>query len=91
MVGDLHFPLLRAEQGLRYLCHGVPLGQLAVQEVARARLLHDVWPREARHFAEAVVAEDDGAVLHPGISYHELLICGEADRREKKRKVLIVE
>lgn len=78
---DLHFPLLRAQKGLRYLRNGVPLGQLSVQEVARARLLHDVRPREARHLAEAVVAEDDGAVLHPGIGYDKLFICGGGKNR----------
>lgn len=75
VVGDLHLALLGAQQRLGHLGHGVPAGALAVQEVAGARLLHDVRPGEARHLAEAVVAVDDGTVLHAGISDDELLIC----------------
>lgn len=75
MVGDLHLALLGAQQRLGHLGHGVPVGELAVQEVAGARLLHDVRPGEARHLAEAVITVDDSAVLHPGIGYDEFLIC----------------
>lgn len=75
VVGDLHLALLRAQQRLGHLGHGVPVGELAVQEVTGARLLHDIWPGEAGHLAEAIVTVDDSAVLHPGIGYDELLIC----------------
>lgn len=75
VVGDLHLALLRAQQRLGHLGDGVPVGELAVQEVTGARLLHDIWPGEAGHLAEAVVAVDDSAVLHPGIGYDEFLIC----------------
>lgn len=58
----------------------MPVGELAVQEVTGARLLHDIWPGEAGHLAEAVVTVDDSAVLHPGIGYDEFLICGEGEK-----------
>lgn len=74
VVGDLHLSFLGAQKRLSHLGHRVPAGELAVQEVARARLLHDVRPGEARHLAEAVVAVDDRTVLHAGIGYDEFLI-----------------
>lgn len=79
VVGDLHLALLRAQQRLGHLGHRVSVGELAVQEVAGARLLHDVRPGEARHLAEAVVTVDDSTVLHAGIGYDEFLICGEVN------------
>lgn len=85
VVGDLHLPLLRAQQGLGYLGYSMARGKLAVEEVTRARLLHDVRPREARHLAERIVAKDDGAVLHTCVCYHKLLICGwrETDGKDE--------
>lgn len=74
VVGDLHLLLLRAQQGLGELGDGVALGELAVQEVTGAGLLHDVHPREARHLTEAVIAVDDGTVGHPGVCYDEFLV-----------------
>lgn len=76
VVGDLHFALLRAQQCLGHLGHRMPVGELAVQEVTSARLLHDVRPGEARHLTEAVITVDNSAVLHAGIGYDEFLICG---------------
>lgn len=81
VVGDLHLALLWAQQRLGHLGHRVPAGELAVQEVAGARLLHDVRPGEARHFAEAVITVDNSTVLHPGISYDEFLICEGVEER----------
>lgn len=75
VVGDLHLALLGAVHCLRHLADGLAVGQVAVEEVAGARLLHDVWPGEARHLAEAVVAVDDCTVLHPGVGDHKLPIC----------------
>lgn len=69
---DLHSPLLRPEEGLRHLGDGQTLGVGSVQEVARARLLHDLGTRVAAHVAEAIVAEDDGAVLDPRVGDDEL-------------------
>lgn len=74
VVGDLHLALLRPQQRLGHLGHRVPGGELAVEEVARARLLHDVRPGEACHLAEAVVTVDDSAILHAGIGDDEFLI-----------------
>lgn len=86
VVGDLHLALLWAQQRLGHLGHRVPAGELAVQEVTGARLLHDVRPGEARHLAEAVVTVDDSAVLHAGIGYDEFLVCGglgvEGEKKE---------
>lgn len=73
---DLHSPLLRPEQGLRHLGDGQSLGVGSVQEVTRAWLLHDLSTRVTTQVAEAIVAEDDGAVLHPCIGYDELATCG---------------
>lgn len=74
MVGDLHLALLRAQQSLGHLGHGMPTGELAVQEVTSARLLHDVRPGKARHLAKAIITVDDSAVLHTGIGYDEFLV-----------------
>lgn len=84
VVGDLHLALLRAQQRLGHLGHRVPAGELAVQEVASARLLHDVRPGEARHLAEGVITVDNSAVLRPSIGYDEFLICEGGKRREKR-------
>lgn len=81
VVGDLHLAFLRAQKRLGHLGHSVPIGELAVQEVTSARLLHDVWPGEAGHLAEAIVAVDNSTVLHPGIGYDEFLICGEGEKQ----------
>lgn len=82
VVGDLHLALLRAQQRLGHLGHRVPAGELAVQEVAGARLLHDVRPGEACHLAEAVITVDDSAVLHPSIGYDEFLICEGVEEKD---------
>ena len=84
MVGDLHLALLGAQQRLGHLGHGMPVGELAVQEVASARLLHDVRPGEACHLTEAVITVDNSAVLHPGIGYDEFLICGGVTERHEE-------
>lgn len=75
VIRDLHFAFLRAQQSLRYLRDGVPFGQLSMQEVAGARLLHDVRPGKARHFAEGVIAVDDSTVLDSCIGYDKSLVC----------------
>lgn len=90
VVGDLHLALLGAQESLGHLGHGVPAGELAVQEVARARPLHDIRPGEARHLAEAVVAVDDGAVLHAGIGDDEFLIWKVGEEKSVCVKVIAV-
>jgi len=87
VVGDLHLALLRAQQRLGHLGHRVPAGELAVQEVARARLLHDIRPGEARHLAEAIVTVDNSTVLHTGIGYDKFLICVGVEERLGERKI----
>ena len=53
-----------------------------MEEVAGARPLHDVRSGEASHLAEAVVAVDDGTVLHPGIGYHKFPVCVKREKYE---------
>lgn len=67
----------------------MPAGELAVQEVTSARLLHDVRPGKARHLAESIVTVDDSAVLHAGIGYDEFLVC-EVIEVEIERKRMFV-
>lgn len=81
MVGDLHFALLRPQQCLGYLGHSMAAGELAMQEVTSARLLHNIRPGEARHLTEAIITVDNSTVLHPGIGYDEFFIC-DGDRGE---------
>lgn len=75
VVGDLHLALLGPEHGLGDLADGLFAGQLAVEEVAGAGLLHDVRSGEARHLAEAIVTVDDCTVLHSGIGYDKFPVC----------------
>lgn len=81
MVGDLHFAFLRAQDSLCYLRNSVPLGQLPMQEVAGARLLHDVRPGKPCHLTEGVIAVDDGTVLDACIGYDKSLVCRNRQKR----------
>lgn len=74
---DLQFSLLGAQQRLCHLRNGQPLGVRSVQEVTGAGFLHDLGARVTTHVAESIVAEDDGAVLHPGVGDNKLSTCGE--------------
>lgn len=49
-------------------------GELAMEEVTRAGLLHHIRPREACHLTEAIITVDNSAVLHPSIGYDEFFI-----------------
>lgn len=75
VVGDLHLALLGPQHGLGDLADGLLVGQVAVEEIAGAGLLHDVRSGEARHFAEAIVTVDDCTVLHSGIGYDKFPVC----------------
>lgn len=75
VVGDLHLALLGAEHSLGDLADGLFVGQVAMEEVAGAGLLHDVRSGEARHLAEAIVTVDDCTVLHSGIRYDKFPVC----------------
>lgn len=57
-----------------------------VQEVTGARFLHDFGPRVAAHMTEAIVAEDDGAVLHPRVGYDKLSTCIKVKQRKRRRE-----
>lgn len=74
VVEDLHLALLRSQQGLCDLGQGALHGPGPHQELAGARLLHDLSSREAKHLAEAFVAVDDGTVLHLGVGNQKLSI-----------------
>lgn len=77
VVGDLHLALLGPEHGLGDLADGLYAGQVSVEEVAGAGLLHDVGSGEARHLTEAIVTVDDCTVLHSGIGYDKFPVCIE--------------
>lgn len=77
VVGDLHLALLGPEHGLGDLADGLFAGQVSVEEVAGAGLLHDVGSGEARHLTEAIVTVDDCTVLHSGIGYDKFPVCIE--------------
>lgn len=72
--GDLHLPLFSSQQSFGHLSHGRSLGVGPVQEAAGARLLHHLGPAVATHPTEAVITEDDGAVLHLSVGDDELAI-----------------
>ena len=56
-------------------------GQRAVQELARARLLHHLGARVAAQIAEAVVAEDDRSTVHLRVGDDEIAICAASQTR----------
>jgi hypothetical protein len=72
--GDIHLPLLGAQQSLGHLGHGRPLGVRSIQEAAGTRLLHDLSACVPAHATKGVVAEDDGTVFHTSICDDELAI-----------------
>ena len=74
VVEDLHLSLLWAQQGLGQLGQGALHGPRPHQELAGARLLHDLRPAKAKHLAEALVAVDDATVLHLCVADQELAI-----------------
>lgn len=76
VVEDLHLALLGAQQGLGQLGQSTLHGPGPHQKLARARLLHDLRPGEAKHLAEAFVAVDDPAVLDLGVGDQKLAIWG---------------
>lgn len=77
IVGDLHFPLLWPQQRLGNLGNIMPLGLRPMEEVAGARLLHNIWPGEPSHLAEPVIAVDDGTILYSGICNDKFFICNK--------------
>lgn len=74
VVEDLHLAFLGAQQGLGQLGQGTLHGAGSHQELARARLLHDLGPGEAEHLAEALIAVDDAAVLYLGVGDQKLAV-----------------
>lgn len=77
VVEDLELALLGAEQGLGELRDGALGGVGAGEEVAGAGLLHHLHSGVTKHLAEAVVAVDDGTVLHLRVGDEELAVCRE--------------
>lgn len=82
VVEDLQLALLGAQQGLGELGDGALGGVGAGEEVAGAGLLHHLHAGVAEHLTEAIVAVDDGAVLHLGVGNEELAVCREAGEHE---------
>ena len=63
----------------------VLVGFGAVEELARATLLHDLSPGEAGELTEAVAAVDDRVgVGHLSVAQHEIAICGCTEERGRK-------
>lgn len=78
VVEDLELAFLGAEQRLGELRDGALGGVGTGEEVAGAGSLHHLHAGVAEHLAEAIVAVDDGTVLHLGVGNEELAVCGEA-------------
>lgn len=76
VVEDVHFALLSPQQGLRQAGHGTAWGVGAGEEVTGARSLHHLHSGVAKEFTEAIVAVNDGAVLHLSIGDQELSTWG---------------
>lgn len=76
VVEDVHLALLSPQQGLRQAGHGAAWGVGAGEEVTGARSLHHLHSGVAKEFAEAIVAVNDGAVLHLSIGDQELSTWG---------------
>lgn len=81
VVEDLQLALLRAQQRLRQLRNGALGGVGAGEEVAGAGPLHHLDTRVTKHLTEAVVAVDDGTVLHLSVGDQELAVCGDTGER----------
>lgn len=80
---DLGLVLLSALQSLLHLLGHVLAGVGPVQEAAAAVLLHHLSSREARQFAEAVRAVDDGvATVTLGVTQQEIAVCRGVGERE---------
>lgn len=85
VVGDLHFALLRPKHSLSHLLDGILVCQVSMKEVTGAGPLHDIWPGEACHLTEAIVAVDYSTIFHPGIGYYKFSVCR---RRRNMRRFL---
>lgn len=73
---DLGLVLLPLLQSPAHLLRHALAGVAAVQEAAAAVLLHHLGPGEARQFAEAVRAVDDGvAAVALGVPQQEVTVC----------------
>lgn len=77
VVEDVHLALLSPQQGLCQAGHGTAWGVRACEEITGARLLHHLHSGVAEEFTEAIVAVNDGAVLHLSIGDQELSTWGE--------------
>jgi hypothetical protein len=72
VVKDIHFALLCPQQGLRQAGHSTAWGIGTCEKVAGAWSLHHLHSGVAEEFTEAIVAVNDGAVLHLSIGDQEL-------------------
>lgn len=77
VVQNLQLTLFRSQQCLCQLCSGVMGGVRPSKEVAGAGALHHLHPGVAEHLTEAVIAVDDGTVLHLRIGNEKLAIWGK--------------
>lgn len=72
VVQDVHLALLSPQQCLGQAGYGAARCVRASEEVAGARPLHHLHSRVAKEFTEAIVAVNDGAVLHLSVGNQEL-------------------
>lgn len=80
IVEDVHLALFGPKQGLRQAGHGTAWSVGSREEVTGTGSLHHLHTGVAEEFAEAVIAINDGAVLHLGIGDQELTTCGGRKR-----------
>lgn len=72
VVEDVHFALFSPKQGLCQARHSTAWSVRACEEVTGAGSLHHLHPGVAKELAEAVIAIDDGTVLHLCVGDEEL-------------------
>lgn len=76
IVEDVHLALFSPKQGLRQAGHSTARSVRASEEVTGTGSLHHLHTGVAEEFAEAIIAVDDGTVLHLCIGNQELTTWG---------------
>lgn len=72
IVEDVHLALFSPEQGLSQAGHSTAWSVRAREEITSTGPLHHLHTGVAKEFAEAIVAVNDGTVLHLRIGNQEL-------------------
>ena len=66
-----------------HLLNGLFISQVPIHEVASTAFLHDISPRASRHFAESIIAVDDGVPDHSCVRQDEVAICNSKNNGKK--------